>query len=154
MIGDLTLDKSKLHGLSLGKAEIYGKPHVGAEYIGKSKRYHITDEACCVCGRAASNCHHVIPRGQGETFELAGHILRSPLFALCGSGTTGCHNGFHGGAYLCARWQWDDQDAFNAWWCGDLLWQYGAHSPMLYLFGEWHIFDTRTGKKLVIRELV
>lgn len=41
-----------------------------------------------MCGRRASNCHHVARRSWGKTFRLVTlngvWELRSPLFALCG----------------------------------------------------------------------
>ena len=40
-------------------------------------------DTCVVCGRLATNRHHVVPR------SLGGHD--GPTVALCGSGTTGCH---------------------------------------------------------------
>ena len=56
------------------------------------------------------SCHHVAHRSLGLEFELVTPngtwSLRSPLFALCGSGTTGCHGQFHGGAGLRAEWRW------------------------------------------------
>ena len=99
----------QLRGLSIERAELYGKPHVGAHYT-KGTRYERTQARCCVCGGNATNCHHVIPRGRGQEFALQTPnglwLLKSPLFAVCGSGTTGCHNGFHGGAFLKAKWVW------------------------------------------------
>ena len=148
---------SQLRGQSLERAELYGKPHVGAHYTGKGARaYERTRETCCVCGRPAQSCHHVIPRGRGERFELATPngkwSLRSPLFALCGSGTTGCHDGFHGGARYIARWAWDNPLYQEQWWDGSLLMLHPPHHPGQYLYGRWEIEDRATGRTITIRE--
>lgn len=146
---------TQLRGLSLERAEVYGKPHVGARYT-HGDRYERTSERCCICRRPATNCHHVVPRGVGDRFPLVTPdrtwLLRSPLFALCGSGTTGCHDGFHGGARYRARWKWDDPQYERWWWDGILLEQFGPHSPKLYAFGCWEIGDRATGRSFEIRE--
>lgn len=140
---------SQLRGLSIDKAEIYGKPHIGARYVGN--RYERTQGFCCICGRPATNCHHVIPRGRGD-FAMQTpegvQLLRSPLFAVCGSGTTGCHNGFHGGAFLQAKWVWNSPIYRDAWWSGELLRMYEPHSIELYQFGHWEIRDSRNNKTI------
>lgn len=145
----------QLRGLSLERAELYGKPHIGARYTGGSS-YERTYERCCVCGRPATNCHHVVPRGLGERFPLVTPdrtwLLRSPLFALCGSGTTGCHDAFHGGAHLEARWVWDEEQYERWWWDGIMLEKWGPHATELYGFGEWQINVRSTGKIIRIRE--
>ena len=79
-------------------------------------------------------------------------MLRSPLFALCGSGTTGCHNGFHGGSALTARWMWDDPQYERWWWDGILLEQWGPHAEELYGFGFWRIEDRKHDRLIEIRE--
>lgn len=150
---------ARLRGLPAGVAELYGKPHVGARYTGAGKRdYERTQGWCCICGRPAQSCHHVVPRGKGEVFELVAPNgawgLRSPLFALCGSGTTGCHDGFHGGARYVARWVWDAAEFERRWWDGELLGRHPPHDPALYLYGRWEIEDRKTGKAIAIRERV
>ena len=74
----------------------------------------------------------------------------SPLFALCGSGTTGCHGKFHDGG-LRAEWVWRTGAAEEAWWSGTMLREYPPHSPDLYMFGYWAITD-RYGNE-IIREV-
>lgn len=65
------ISMGQLQGHSLERAELYGKPHVGARYTGKGARdYERTQEWCCICGKPAMSCHHVIPRGRGERFNL------------------------------------------------------------------------------------
>lgn len=104
----MTVDAGVLRGWSKERAELYGKPHLGARYTGVTA-YEPTQARCAVCGRRASNCHHVARRSWGKTFRLVTPNgvweLRSPLFALCGSGTTGCHGKFHDGG-LRAEWVW------------------------------------------------
>lgn len=144
--------KYQLGGLSYEKAALFGMPHVGAAY--HKGGYKLTQSYCCICGAPASNCHHVVPRSVRNSFDLITDSdtfsLRSPLFALCGSGTTGCHNGFHGGAWLKARWVWDSQASQNAWWNGLFLRLHKAHSPFLYCFGHWEIENSKTGELIRI----
>ena len=151
------IQMAQLRGTSLERAEIYGKPHVGCRYTGKGARaYERTSDVCCVCGRPAQSCHHVVPRGRGERFELrtakGTWSLRSPLFALCGSGTTGCHDGFHGGARFFPRWVWDNPLYQEQWWDGSLLVLHPPHHPGLYMYGRWEIDDRKTGRTITIRE--
>lgn len=150
--------REQLRGLSVERAELYGKPHVGARYLGRSvTRCELTTDACCVCGGRATNAHHVAHRGWGDIFELVTPngtwSLRSPLFALCGSGTTGCHDGFHGGAWLRAWWEWDDPLYEDAWWDGLMLARFEPHDKALYRYGRWAIENARTGKTKRIREV-
>ena len=144
---------SQLRGMPKERAELYGKPHVGAEY--HRRGYRLTRETCIVCGRRACNCHHVAHRAWGD-FTLwtpkGTWVLRSPLFALCGSGTTGCHDGFHGGARYEPRWVWDAPEAEEMWWDGTLLANHEPHDPHLYLFGHWEIHDRETGRTIEITE--
>ena len=67
------------------------------------------------------------------------------------SGTTGCHDKFHGGARLKAEWAWRSKVYEEAWWTGELLQVYEPHSPDLYEFGYWAITD-RYGNE-IIREV-
>ena len=91
------ISMGQLQGHSLERAELYGKPHVGARYTGKGARdYERTQEWCCICGKPAMSCHHVIPRGRGERFNLftpnGKWSLRHTPFAgesLCGCGAPG-----------------------------------------------------------------
>lgn len=152
----------QLRGLSAEVAELYGKPHLGARYRGggaSAKAYRLEDGArCAVCRRPATNAHHVPPLSKGRGFRLvapAGEwLLRPSLFALCGSGTTGCHDGFHGGARYVARWVWDAAEFERQWWDGELLGRHPPHDPALYLYGRWEIEDIKTGKAITIRERV
>ena len=52
----------------------------------------IVTASCCVCGRPATNQHHVIIKGMGGTR----HEKRIPTVSLCGLGnTSGCHKLAH-----------------------------------------------------------
>lgn len=148
------IDSARLGGMSYAKASLFGLPHIGCRYRGS--RYERTQGWCFVCGRPAQSCHHVVPRGYGKALTLSTPCgtwdLMSPLFALCGSGTSGCHDGFHGGARYRARWAWDDERYEWQWWDGLILARHGPHSPEIYLYGQWEIDDTKTGKTLVVRE--
>lgn len=140
----MSYTKEQLRGLSYEVAELYGKPHLGAVYVGnKATKYRPTTQQCSVCLlRPAVNCHHVAPRSKGHFFHLVTPKgtwdLRSALFTLCGTGTTGCHGRFHNGD-LRARWHWKEPEYADAWWSGDLLAKYGPHNPELYRFGCWAI---------------
>lgn len=150
-----TPPREMLRGLSLDVAELYGKPHIGAFFRTQSPKSHKLEEGarCPICGRPATNAHHVVPLSKGDRFRFdTGKymtILRSPLFALCGSGTTGCHNDFHGGARFHAHWKWLNDFYAKAWWDGRLLQDYGAHSRELFKFGRWEIEDSMLGKRFV-----
>ena len=150
----MTPDASLLQGLSAERAQLYGLPHLGARYRGE-RHYRATAERCQLCGRPVGSVHHVAHLKWGRHLRLATpqgtFDLRSPLFALCGHGTSGCHDGFHGGAWLRARWAWDSEGNEAAWWSGELLARYGAHNPALFAYGRWEVENTRTGLVLVRR---
>lgn len=137
-----------LNGLSYDKAECYGKPHVQAFYAYTSIASNRLEEnaRCAVCGRVATNSHHEPPR-RFKTFKLYGQTLRPALIALCGSGTMGCHDGFHGGARYSIRWLWDMDELAELWWSGKLFEQgIKPHARELYLMGGWQITDRLTGE--------
>lgn len=125
----------------------YGLPHIRCHYAGKSVNSNRLDpEAMCVCcGRPAHGSHHFPPKGTCPIRHREGMVLRPALFAVCGSGTTGCHGGWHGGARYTAYWKWDSPEYENQWRDGTLLRRYGEHSPELYLYGCWVIVDKRMG---------
>lgn len=137
------MDRSLLRGMSIERAELYGKPHLGAHYTGGSGYVHDIP-FCAMCGKPAGSVHHIQPRRNGASFELHGFELRSPLATLCGSGTTGCHGLIHAGSAF-VRWKWDSPEARDAWWDGTLLRGLGPHSPELYRYGFWE-FRTPNGR--------
>ena len=147
----MILDAGILRGYPKERAELYGTPHLGARYT-HGKAYEPLAPYCCVCGRRAGSVHHVARRSWGETFRLVTPRgtwdLRSPLFCLCGSGTTGCHEKFHGGARLKAEWKWRSTVYEEDWWAGELLQTYGPHSPGLYEYGYWLVTD-RDGHEMI-----
>lgn len=61
---------------------------------------------CIVCGKPATNKHHVIERSDGG--YVNGKPIQKPMVTLCGSGTTGCHGRVHDGKlhidYRDGRW--------------------------------------------------
>lgn len=145
------LETSQLRGLSVDKAEKYGKPHWMASYNSKNPtassvdRYSMHEDAiCAICGKPATNVHHVPPKGVGRLFVLDtpkdSYRLRPSLFALCGSGTTGCHGKFHDGTYKI-EWKWDLEGLGNGWWDGSILSLIDAHSSQLYDVGCWIVTD-------------
>lgn len=54
----MTVDAGVLRGWSKDRAELYGKPHLGARYT-HGKAYEALSPRCCVCGRRAGSVHHV-----------------------------------------------------------------------------------------------
>lgn len=147
----------QLMGLSYEVAECYGKPHIGARYENESVKSHkrMRNAACAVCGGHATNAHHNPPLSKGHVFllmtEWGRFVLKPALIAVCGSGTTGCHNGFHGGARYKARWMWDSDENAQKWWSGELLKRMKPHSNELYRYGYWAIEDRLTGEVIVRR---
>lgn len=143
--------REQLRGLSLQVAECYGKPHVEAYYSSDSVRSNTLEEGarCTVCNRTATNSHHCPPLSKGKTFILATplgmHVLKPALLAVCGSGTTGCHNGFHGGARFKPEWVWNSDDDAAMWWDGTILKQVPPHSKLIFHYGFWVIHDLAFG---------
>ena len=62
----MILQASQLRGWPKERAELYGKPHLGARYTGK-RSYELLQDRCCVCGRRAQSCHHVAHRSWGKS---------------------------------------------------------------------------------------
>ena len=153
-----------LHGVPRAVAECYGKPHLGCRYRVSEFAYErkavlraahtherLEDARCICCGKMATNAHHYPPLGTACTFNHRGTLLRPALFAVCGSGTTGCHDGWHGGARFKALWKWDSEQFAQDWWEGDMLADLGAHSPELFLFGCWELYDMEQGRIWEVR---
>lgn len=151
-------DFGKLRGCSVDEATCFGMPHVGAYYGTQNVKSNHLDAfaSCAVCGESAANSHHEPPLGIGsrnKTFQIItprGHVtLRPALFALCGSGTTGCHGSRHLGR-LQFVWQWHHICYGEQWWNGELLTNgFEPHDPQLYALGCWRIY--RDGK--LIKEI-
>lgn len=121
-----------LNGMSMQRAELFGKPNIATPN-------------CCICGKPASNMHHVVPKGIGGGSKSAtinwgfqSYKVYSPLFAVCGCGnTSGCHAKFHAGK-IKVEWIWDDEKHFSEWWHGDL--PAIAGNEKLFDYGCYHIF--------------
>lgn len=146
-----------LNGLPLQRAEMYGKPHIGAEYTGKTSYERLID-FCPICGLFATNTHHLSPKSTSKVFTLQGkkaaYPLRTALIALCGSGTMGCHSKFHK-HHFEAYWHWYGTEYAKSWWNGEMLESIEPHSPDLYEFGYWQITDVlHGGTMLEIKEPV
>lgn len=54
----------------------------------------VESDRCAVCGRWATNRHHVVEKGMGGVGKSEALV---PRISLCGSGTTGCHWLVHAG---------------------------------------------------------
>lgn len=48
----------------------------------------IKSDTCPICGKRASNDHHIVPKGTGNKYLIAenGQKLESPTISLCGFG--------------------------------------------------------------------
>lgn len=143
---------SQLQGLSHRWASLFGMPNIDAEYTDyESGEYRLLDGArCLICGRPATNVHHVVPRSVRRDFVLGDTMLRSPLIALCGSGTTGCHNDFHGGARYELRWEWFSESDEDRWWDGSLLRDLRPNDDALFELGEYALRDRIGGIEYTI----
>lgn len=144
-------------GVSPTNAELMGKPHLGAFYRREDYRSHAMLEGarCAVCGRPATNVHHVVARSKAHGFTvdtpLGRFVALSPLFALCGSGTAGCHGRFHSLRYV-VRWEWDDEDYKEAWWDGRTLARVcSPHDRVLFTMGRYVLVDTKTGEERTLK---
>ena len=147
----------QLRGLSYEAAGKFGMPHLGAHYRCDSPHANVLDcdmQPCAVCGRPAANSHHEPPIGMGGrnavftlSTERGAFFLKPALIAVCGSGTSGCHHEFHGGARYSIRWAWHSDAAAERWWSGWYLTRgYVPHDPRLYRHGHWEITDKQTGR--------
>ncbi len=140
----MILQASQLRGWPKERAELYGKPHLGARYTGK-RSYELLQDRCCVCGRRAQSCHHVAHRSWGLEFELVTPngtwSLRSPLFCPLRQRHDRVprqvpRRGAAQGRVALAAPVYEE-----AWWTGQLLQVYEPHDPGLYEYGYWAITD-------------
>lgn len=143
------IDSKILRGFSIEDAQSYGMPHIGAHYWKDNvNSYHRDDNTCCICGRKATNVHHHPQKGKATSFTLSTEygifVLKPALFALCGSGTTGCHGLIHN-KKVSIQWKWDSKAYQELWFSGYLL-SHGIipHSPKLFEYGCWLIGDDKS----------
>ena len=123
--------KVPLNGLSYERASLYGMPHI-----------HCTPNsitgACAICGRRATERHHMAPKGMGARYltvqtENGALKLESALVALCHE----CHDKFPPqGFEYSAEWVWKDVESANLYWSG-ALYEMGIepHSERFYDYG-------------------
>lgn len=162
----IELDKRQLDGLGYERAELFGKPHIGAHYVTKHidghrfpivrKKHRVDDGAICpFCGdRFASEAHHMVPKGMGGgslVFDFqtdwGTFILLSPLFGLCSK-----HHRFFTEGHLSIRWEWDSDEDAERWWSGYLLSHgYAPHDPRLFGLGRYIVTAKATGKEVEFR---
>lgn len=153
-------NRSVLGGLPYNVAKSFGMPHIGCEYRGSGVNTLRIEEGarCAICGRRATNAHHEPPKGMGgrnSSFTLRTSrglfTLKPAGFALCGSGTTGCHYDRHRGLWL-PEWFWDNSLVKESWWSGYLLSRgIKPHSPELYEYGCWKFLDADKNVILGVR---
>lgn len=120
----------QLNGWSYDKAHLMGMPHV----LG----------SCVICKGKQTNKHHIVQKGMGagsKTLPLHGKELESPLFGVCGSGTTPHHSEFHNPRLYRVDWLWYDATVERQWWEGELFYcGLEPHSADLYTFGKYVIY--------------
>ena len=137
-------------GVSFERLELMGKPSIGAHYEREDYASHKLDEGarCVICGRKATDAHHVVPRSTLRSFivetPLGQFVTLSPLFALCRE----CHDGFHAQSRYRVRWEWKERRYADEWADGHTL----AHicppgSIFLLQEGRYVIKDRRTGRE-------
>lgn len=134
----MNLDKHSI--ARVADEAIMGMPHINAHYDGgfdhKHRRYSRDDDAmCAICGRPATDVHHVVELGMGGV--QTPHNIRNkmgifptwtPLFALCRE----CHQmfTFH---RISVEWKWDEGVDETP----HILAMRTANDPKLFLFGRY-----------------
>lgn len=127
----------------------------------------------CECARSTST-HHIIPIGMGGRqsgrsitvnvdycraydqrfgvdvdYPRTSYDVYTPLIALCGSGTQGCHGEFEDGV-LEAIWVWDDELCRDLWEAGWMLFHgYAPNDGRLFEFGHYEIMRSGEVSKAV-----
>lgn len=77
---------------------------------------------CCICGRPASDKHHIVKRSAGK-LVVNGREVKKPTVRLCGSGNaSGCHGKAHKGL-IHFRWAEPECDYTKDGW---MRFPYGA----------------------------
>ena len=146
----MILDAGILRGWPRERAELYGKPHPGARYTHGKPTRRFRHDAASAAGvpEACTTWRTGLGARRSAWSRRAALDLRSPLFCLCGSGTTGCHDKFHGGARLKAEWAWRHPVYEEATVDGPAVAGLRAAQPRLYEYGYWLITD-RDGNEMI-----
>ncbi|MEG2533466.1 MAG: hypothetical protein RSB04_10700 [Gordonibacter sp.] len=160
----ITYSGAQLMGLPhIGSAYVPG-------WSRKRRRYERQSEVCEVCGEArAESTHHIVAVGMGgrqsaraietddsfcakidnDAVQFPGFVrskmgsfeVYTPLIAVCGDGTRGCHGKFEHGT-LSVEWHWLDSLCAELWESGWILSHgYEPNSSALYEFGFYRILD-------------
>lgn len=171
---DLTYTGAQLMGLPhIGAEYVSG-------WAGKRKRYERVAEVCQVCGHSrAESTHHIVPVGMGgrqskrviqadcdycrkvdsEFIEVPSFIATkmgvfevfTPLIAVCGDGTKGCHGDFEA-KRLTIVWEWSDELSRDLWERGWILSHgYAPNGEELFEFGHYSIFYKNELERKVCR---
>lgn len=77
-----------------GRADPKAPPRV--EDRTATRRALLAHPECLACGGPASNGHHVLPVGRGQS----GDDVVENVVGLCGTGAMLCHGAFHGSPYV------------------------------------------------------
>lgn len=146
----MILDK---HSIARFKDEpLLGFPHIGAKYVPGISRGHLNyrreeGALCAVCGRVATETHHLVELGMGGVqmpHNARRHYgifpLYSPLFALCRE----CHKRFHSHE-VTIEWAYDEGEGD----CPATMALRTANSPLLFGYGR-YLLTNRGGS---IREI-
>ena len=143
----------QLKGLDARSAELMGKPSIGAHYTREDYRAHKLDQGarCTLCGKPATDAHHVVPRGHSRGFTvdtpLGQFVTLTPLFALCRA----CHRDIHDRARYQITWRWKEERYQQEWWDGHTLGRIcPAGSPWLFQQGSYYVTDKETGKTVSV----
>lgn len=123
---------------------------------------HLLEDRCIICGAeldcAPHSKHHVTPKGAGcKQMTLRSketgreYRLESSLVSVCGTGTTGCHNGLHGGAEFRMSWVWESDLLEKMWFDGVFLDEdYKPHDPRLWTMGHYDVW--KRGRRIGLPE--
>lgn len=171
-MSEIAVSGSALYGLPhIGATYLPG-------WKGKKRNYGRVSEICEACCRArATSTHHIVPIGMGGRQSArtifvnpvscdsynAEHVqspefmatgmgrfeVYTPLIAVCGTGTIGCHGDFEEHR-IGIEWVWRDALCKNLWESGWILSHgYKPNSERLYEFGYYRI----SGRSGILREI-
>ena len=144
-------------GISKQRLELMGKPHIGAYYEREDYKTNRLKEGarCAICGKPATESHHVVPRSTVHAYTLdtplARFVVMSPLFALC----RGCHDDIHKRGRYAIEWVWEREQYREEWENGHTL----AHicrpaNEFLFQQGHYLLTDNFTGEERELKPRV